>query len=268
MRFLEELMAGEIADDPGRLVLRLLGPPHVSALGAAIEIPESCKRLLAFIALRGSCVDRRLAAGFLWPDGDNRRAGGSLRTALWRLNSAPLPLVVACNPSLEISPKIAVDLHVVSAWAARLTANRPRPEDLQLDPPDIQSLELLPGWYDDWALLERERFRHRVFHGLEALSRRLCDQGLNALAVDTAITVVSADPLRESAQRVLIEAYVAEGNLVEARRSYVAYRQRLRQELDVEPAPELTALVSPARSFEVRPRQSTASFLSKVALSQ
>ena len=54
---------------------------------------------------------------------------------------------------------------------------------------------------------------------------------------------ITAEPLRESAQRALIEAHVAEGNLAEARRGYVLYRDLLRRELGVDPSSDLlTAL--------------------------
>jgi DNA-binding SARP family transcriptional activator len=54
---------------------------------------------------------------------------------------------------------------------------------------------------------------------------------------------VSADPLRESANRVLIEAHLAEGNLVEARRAYERYRDSVSRELGVEPGEQLASLV-------------------------
>ena len=54
---------------------------------------------------------------------------------------------------------------------------------------------------------------------------------------------VTAEPLRESAQRVLIQAHLAEGNWVEGRRSFETYRDILEHELGVQPEPELAAMV-------------------------
>jgi hypothetical protein len=51
----------------------------------------------------------------------------------------------------------------------------------------------------------------------------------------------SAEPLRESAQRALIKAHAAEGNLTEARRSYRAYHDLLRRELGVAPTGDFAA---------------------------
>ena len=68
---------------------------------------------------------------------------------------------------------VFVDVHVVSAWAARLIGGSASHNDLGIMPWGVDAIDLLPGWYDDWALIERERFRQRVLHALEALSRQL-----------------------------------------------------------------------------------------------
>ncbi|GAB3268760.1 hypothetical protein GCM10027452_46460 [Micromonospora halotolerans] len=103
--------------------------------------------------------------------------------------------------------------------------------------------DLLPGWYDDWVLTERERVRQRVLHGMEAMSRHLLTTGRCAEAVEVALTAAGAELLRESAQRVLLEAHLAEGNWVEGRRGLDTYRRLLARELDMEPDPCLDELL-------------------------
>jgi DNA-binding SARP family transcriptional activator len=56
--------------------------------------------------------------------------------------------------------------------------------------------------------------------------------------------VVSSEPLRESAQRALIEAHLAEGNLCEALRSFATYASLLDRELSVAPPQDLTAALA------------------------
>jgi DNA-binding SARP family transcriptional activator len=107
-------------------------------------------------------------------------------------------------------------------------------------------LDLLPGWYDDWVLMERERLRQRILHALEELSRKLACAGRFPEAVEAAVLAIGAEPLRESAQRALIEAHVAEGNLSEARRILQEYRDLLRRELGVNPSYALQAVVDAA----------------------
>jgi DNA-binding SARP family transcriptional activator len=224
-------------------VVHLFGGPYVMLGGQRRQVPEGSKRLLAFVALRHGRVERRHAAGALWPFGDDPRAAGNLRSALWRLRGAGVDILVADKWSLALRDSVLVDTHLVGAWANRLIDGTPLPDDLMIIRAQVDALDLLPGWYDDWAVMERERLRQRMLHALEALCRQLAALGRHADAVEAAMTAVHAEPLRESAQRALIEAHMAEGNWVEARRGYAAYRELARRELGVEPSRELTALV-------------------------
>ncbi|WP_454083741.1 AfsR/SARP family transcriptional regulator [Georgenia sp. Marseille-Q6866] len=226
---------------PGELCL--FCGPYVVAAGRHVEVPEGSKRLLVFVALHAGRLDRRYVAGSLWPYGDDERAAGNLRSALWRLRRAGIDLVEADKWSLWLRPDTTSDVATVSDWATRLVAGFATPADLHLPPWDVHALDLLPGWYDDWVSFERERVRQRILHALEQLSRELVLLGRCAEAVEAAIDAVGVEPLRESAQRVLIEAHLAENNVVEARRLYAHYRQLVRRELGVEPSPGLTRLV-------------------------
>ena len=114
---------------------------------------------------------------------------------------------------------------------------------MEVVPQHIDALDLLPGVYEDWAIVERERIRQRMLHALEMLSHRLVSVGRYADAIEAALTAVSADPLRESAQRALIEAHAAEDNWGEARRSFECFRTLIRRELGVSPSRDLTAFV-------------------------
>jgi DNA-binding SARP family transcriptional activator len=224
-------------------VLHLFGGPFVTILGRRVEVPEGSKRLLVYVALHRSPVDRRQAAGVLWPVGSDLRAAGNLRSALWRLKGAAISLITADKHLLTLHEDLIVDLRVVSDWAARLIGGSASQKDLGIIPWSLNQLELLPGWYDDWALVERERVTQRVLHGLEVQSSRLVQHGRCAEAVEAAMIAASIDPLRESAQRALIEAHLAEGNWAEGRRRYDIYRDLLRDQMDIEPSPQLGALV-------------------------
>ena len=93
-------------------------------------------------------------------------------------------------------------------------------------------------------MFERERLRQRLLHAVEALTTHLVDRGRCAEAVEAGLWAVAFDPLRESAQRALITAHLAEGNLVEARRVYVAMQRSWPTKPGVRCSPELTAMVS------------------------
>jgi DNA-binding SARP family transcriptional activator len=239
---------------PDATVVHLFAGPYVTVGAERHEVPEGSKQLLAFVALRRRRVERRQAAGALWPSGNEERAAGNLRSALWRLRRAGINVLTADKRSLVLYAHVTVDVHVIDQWATRLIQGIPSGHDLVVSPSIPEALDLLPGWYDDWALLEHERIRQRVLHALEALSARLASLGRFGEAVDAALLAVSAEPLRESAQRALIEAHVAEGNLAEAHRSFMFYRGLVRRELGVEPSSDLSVLL---RVHRDRPADST-----------
>ncbi len=58
------------------------------------------------------------------------------------------------------------------------------------------------------------------------------------------LAAVAGEPLRESAHRALISAYLAEGNPGEAVRQYRRYCAILHKELRLEPSAQMTALLS------------------------
>jgi len=236
-------------------VLCLLGGPYVVEDGRLLEVPERSMRLLVFIALHPGRVDRRHAAGSLWPDGDDERAAGNLRSALWRLRGAGIDMLRADKCALWLDPGTDVDVRIIDQWAGRIIEGEFRADDLGVPRWGAEAMDILPGWYDDWVVFERERLRQRLLHALETLSRNLVDAGRYAQAIEVALAAVRAEPLRESAHRRLLEAHLAEGNLVEARRLYGDYRGLVRRELGVEPSPALSGLVyAPSPRADAHPR--------------
>jgi DNA-binding SARP family transcriptional activator len=224
--------------------LHLFAGPYVVLGGRRREVPEGSKRLLVYVALQGGQVDRKAVAGTLWPVGDDARAAGNLRSALWRLRGAGIDVLESTPSWLRVRTDVVVDLEVRSAWAMRLTEGRACADDLREDVWRSVTLDLLSSWDEDWVVFERERLRQRVLHGLEALSRLLVCSGRLPQAVEVAAATVRADPLRESAQRVLIEAHLARGDLDLARQHYDLFRALLDSRLRVGATAALSALVA------------------------
>ena len=233
----------------------LFGETRVISNGIALQVPDGSKRLLAFVALSPGRVNRRYAAGSLWPMASDKHAGGNLRSALWRLKSAGIDVLESGQGTLALRRATVVDVRVTSEWASRLVRGSPTRDDLRTVSWRGGYLDLLPGWSEDWVILEREHVRQRLLHALEALSRHLVEEGRYAEAVDAAVWAVSAGPLRESAIRVLIEAHLAEGNLIEARRVYQDYGSTVRRELGIDPGKQLAGLVQVKVPRQNRPRE-------------
>ncbi len=210
-----------------------------------VHVPTYVQRLLAFLAVTGSGVDRVLVAGSLWLDAPEERAAGSLRTALWKLRGVDADIVHGDGRTLALGTDVAVDLHETVRRARVLLTDVPFGVADYVDADEL-SVELLPEWYDDWVIVERERFRQLRLHALEALSLRLSRADRHAAAIDAAQAAIAAEPLRESAQRVLISVHLAEGNRFEARRQLERYAALVRSELGAEPSAELQAIVADA----------------------
>jgi DNA-binding SARP family transcriptional activator len=226
--------------------LQLLQRFELRRADQPMSVPESVQRLLALLALRNRPEHRTKVAGTLWMDTTEERAAANLRTAVWRARRVDKDLVVSRGPYLEIGPEIGIDLTEVLETSRRLLAEPDARDDPDTSP-DALDGDLLPEWYDDWVLLERERVRQLRLHGLEALCVRLSALGRYSLAIEAGLIAAAEEPLRESARRVLIGVHLAEGNMAEAVREYDSFSTVLRENLGIAPTAALRALVSPCR---------------------
>ena len=207
----------------------------------AIDLPASAQRLLAFLALCDRPVTRRKVAGVLWAEMSDERSAANLRSSLWRLKRPGLTLVESGRCDLRLSPSVRVDVKDLVTGAHDLLDGT---EHRSLDFDEVcLAGDLLPDWYDDWVLVERERLRQLRLHALEALADDRVRAGRFAEAADVALAAIAAEPLRESAQRALINVHIAEGNFGEAVRQYRLYSELLFEEMGVGPSPHLESMM-------------------------
>ena len=208
-------------------------------------VPRASQRLLGFLALHAHVVNRAAIAGTLWPEASERNAYANLRAALVRLERTCRGLLQASRLELRLAERVTVDLHDARTLAWRLLDPEAglRPPDRGPETLACLSADLLPGWYDDWALSAAEDWRQLRLHALEALADRLTAAGRWGEAADAAGAAVRAEPLRESANAALIRVHLAEGNQSEAVRQFDRYRALLHAELGLEPTPGLRRLV-------------------------
>jgi DNA-binding SARP family transcriptional activator len=215
---------------------------------AVVPVAPSAQRLVAFVALRGNAVRRLYASGVLWGDVPEQRASASLRSALWRTPTpSGRPLIDSSGTHLWLDPSVSVDLHESISHATEIIdhVDRCRPEELRCQLRRLSG-DLLPDWYDDWLVVEREHFRQLRLHALEAICLRLTEAGEYALALDAGFAAIAAEPLRESAQRLIVHVHLLEGNVAEALRHYRAYSALLADSLGITPTPSMQRLVEQA----------------------
>lgn len=208
-----------------------------------VTIPLCAQRLVAFLALHDHPLTRVQVAGTLWPDTPERRSNGSLRSTLWRVSQPARELVRSSRRDVQLDASVSVDVREASAVARHVLDDHDN-DDVDLSPELTEPGDLLMGWYEDWVILERERFRQLRLRALEVLCQRLTEEGRYAEAVQAGSAAVMTEPLRETARRVVIQACLAEGNYAEALQQYRSYRRALHDELGLEPSPSIKALIA------------------------
>lgn len=242
------------------LLICLFGAPRVcwDAPAEEVRLIRSSLALLAFLAChRTRSHSREALTGVFWGERGEAKARGSLSTALWRLRRAigdpdrGCPGYVCAGPGGELgfdrSADYWLDMEVFED-AARPLASKPfhtlaLPEVERFEAAaGVYSGDALEGFYDDWALRERERLRALWLKALGALFRFHGFHGRYDEAESWGLRLLAADPLREEIHRDLMRLYLEKGDRAAAARQFEDCRARLFAALRVGPMEETAAL--------------------------
>jgi DNA-binding SARP family transcriptional activator len=223
--------------------ISLLGGFEARARGGRLELPVTAQRVVGFLAVVGKRQSREVVAGRLWSFTTQTRAQANLRTALWQLRQVHDDLVQSAHGSISLGEGVAIDYRLMTDQARLLLSGGIAEGGLLHVPLDLFQAELLPGWDEEWLIIDRERHRQLRMHALEELSHRLVDLRQFALAVEAAYAAIAVEPLSESAHRTLTWAFLAEGNRRQALRQLNLYRELLIDETGLAPSDDFVALL-------------------------
>lgn len=220
----------------------LFGGFRLECRGSTVAIPHESQRLVAFLCLHDMPLERAYVAGRLWGDCDDERSRANLRSTLWRLRRLEQDVIAVDSSSIALAPLVASDVRDLIRQSAILWGGE------EVDPTTTDrrmfAREFLPGWYDDWVVVERERIRQLSLHCLEATADVLCRREMFGAAIQSLLTAITLDPLRESPQRQLMAVHLAEGNRSEAVRQYREFAELLDRELGLAPSPAMLDLLA------------------------
>jgi DNA-binding SARP family transcriptional activator len=228
-------------------------PSHIQLLGGfeltvdetVVRVGRPSQKVLAFVTLARRRCSRLSVCSALWPDIDERRAFANLRCAIWKLGPLAGVLLDVDHESVGLRKDVMTDISAFAQRVADSPANLER--YLAIGSTDaLLRLDLLPDWFDDWVLFERERIGQQRLHLLEVVSVELSRQGRHREAIDAALLAVQADPLRESAHHVLIDAHLHEGNIGLAAAQLQRYERILFEEFNLSSAPKLRERIAAA----------------------
>ena len=237
----------EPAAGRGRLALQLLGGFSLTQDGELVSVSQPAEKLLAFLGLHPTQLNRTYVFGHLWGTATEERASGRLRTALWQLRAVDPALVTSDRSRVGLGPKVAVDMREMERQSQALRCGS---DAIDYDLSLFRS-ELLPGWYDEWVLVEQAQLRQLRLESLDTIASDSLARGEYGTAVRSALAATGIDPLRESSHRLAIRAYLAEGNRAEAIRQFDLCAELLNLELGLAPSRAMANLVQ-----ELRPRRS------------
>jgi DNA-binding SARP family transcriptional activator len=227
----------------GAPALRLIGGFRVSVDGTEISTTRSEQRLLALLALRGGDNSRATLADRLWPDA-KRDPKANLRGVVLRLDERIRAHVLVRSDTLELASTWDVDVRTATNAARCLDGDEAPGSHWALA--DLFCADLLPDWDEWWLHGERECFRQLRLHALERLAARALQAGRPDQAIEYALRAVDAEPLRESAQYLLISGYFGEGNRASGVEQFRRFAKQLDAELAVAPSRALADLVHEA----------------------
>jgi DNA-binding SARP family transcriptional activator len=229
---------------PSPLTLRLFGP--FEALRHGEPLPRVRVRkghwLLALLILRhGGEVDRSWLAGTLWPDSRQSQAFSSLRSMIAAVREALGP--DAQRLGSPTAHTLTLDLTGTQVDLLDFDAAIG-----QGDEPSLQQAvslyrgRLLEECTEEWVIQERQAREQAYLDALERLAASALAREETQAAERYLRQAVAADPLRESAQRALMQALAAGGSYAAALQTYRELRLLLHRELNAEPDPETKAL--------------------------
>lgn len=227
------------------LEIRLLGQFTAARDGVPLAIPSRpAQLLLAWLALNvGRPQPREELADRLWPDSSAANARANLRHALWQLRAAIDGVPGRPDPLLHDTHTITLDAGCVVDVMTLGHERRSWSTSDLLAVVAVYRGVLLPGFYEPWIVLERERLAAVYDRRMTALLDRLADECRWDEVVEWAERWIAQGSVPEPGYRALMRACVARGDAGGVAATYRRCRAALHEALDVEPSAETRQLV-------------------------
>jgi predicted ATPase/DNA-binding SARP family transcriptional activator len=225
------------------LEVRLLGTFEVKQK-KLISIPSRpAQSLFAYLILSAGTSHRReKLAGLLWPDSLEETARDNLRHALWRIRKAfpaqPKSEYLITD-DLSIAFNASADYWLDATELVKLNENVSTDESIAVLS-NYQG-ELLPGFYDEWVVLEREHLYSIFDHHMARLMSLLQDEKRWLDILDWAERWIKLGQKPEPAYRALMSAHAAKGDMSKVAATYERCLKTL-HELGIEPSDQTRAL--------------------------
>ena len=205
------------------LEVHLLGSFEITYRKEIVAIlSRPAQSLFAYLILSAGTSHRReKLAGLLWPDSLEETARDNLRHALWRIRKAlPSNLITdylfADNLTIAFNGSAEYWLDVTALEKADENAST---DELMAILSSYQG-ELLPGFYDEWVVLEREHLNSIFEHNMARLLSVLEEEKRWIDILDWGERWIKLGQKPEPAFRTLLSAHAAMGDMSKVAATY------------------------------------------------
>lgn len=203
--------------------------------------------LLAYLALPpGRAHSRDALAALLWGDESQTDARHRLRQALLVLRHTLEPVkdtLLIEGDSIWLDPsRVEVDVAIFERLVETGTPDALRQAGERYQGHLLEGITVQAPAFEEWLLGERERLRELAIQAMAKLLAHQRTAGALEPAIQSAVHLLTLDPLQEAVHRALMLLYAKVGRRGAALRQYQLCRDIMRRELGAEPEPETREL--------------------------
>lgn len=214
--------------------------------------------LLAYLAFyKQRSHPRDVLTELFWPESSVDAARSSLSVALNALRNQleapgiPHGAILAADRShVRLNPAtFATDVEEYETLLheSKREVDPEKRVALQVNAVDLYLGDLLPGFYDDWILTERDRMRDTFMASLHLIIRGYFERRDYDRAIDYSHRLINTDPFQEEACFNMMRLYLAIGRPEAALHQYETLEELLRREMQVEPSKPIRELAARIR---------------------
>ena len=232
------------------LAIRMLGTFQIKDGKKLVNISSRpAQSLFAYLVLNPGAPHRReKLAGLFWPDSLEETARDNLRHALWRVRKS-----FSSDRSAEYI--LADDLSVSFNASAEYWLDAAELENLDEGASSYELIhvlsdyqgELLPGFYEEWVVLEREHYFSIFEHHMARLMSALEAEKRWLDILDWGERWIKLGQKPEPAFRALMSAHAAKGDMAKVAATYERCIKSLK-EFGVAPSEQTKALYEGLKS--------------------
>jgi len=221
-----------------------LGPGRVVKDGKEMRSSDwntaTTKELFFFFLYHPEGLRKEQILAEMWPEVSVAKANSLFHSSLYRLRQAIHPGCIIYENGIYRFNELLPRWQDVEEFKALLekawSKNFPEKKEFLEQAIRMYKGDFLEDCYRDWCLLYRERLLNKYIKALLELAEMYVREGNYDRALELGHSIITKDPFREEAYRILIRCSALQGDRTSALKWFQKCRETLQSELGVEPS--------------------------------